>query len=212
MSNATLFQKKLQALCPDLTLSIVESTTSTNDDLRHQLTLGVARPQLLLAHHQTQGRGRMGRHWHASKGALTFSMALPLPSGNWAGLSLNVGLAVVNALDPLSTTSPNPRLGLKWPNDIWLMDSAMGAPVLQGRKLGGILIETCRVKTQPWVVIGVGLNIEPAQLEAPLSQGFACLKELAPQADAWHTLEHCRPFDSNHTCAHQCLGRAFRKA
>ncbi|MET0208454.1 MAG: biotin--[acetyl-CoA-carboxylase] ligase, partial [Burkholderiaceae bacterium] len=85
-------------------------------------------PCLLIAEHQTHGRGRQGRSWHSTPGAsLTFSLALPLEVADWSGMSLVVGAAIAEALDPQGG-----RLRLKWPNDLWLDD----------RKLGGILIET----------------------------------------------------------------------
>ena len=52
-------------------------------------------PCLLVAEHQTHGRGRQGRLWQAAPGAsLTFSLALPLSPQDWSGLSLAVGVAL----------------------------------------------------------------------------------------------------------------------
>jgi BirA family biotin operon repressor/biotin-[acetyl-CoA-carboxylase] ligase len=150
-------------------------------------------PCLLVAEHQTRGRGRLGRGWTASAGAsLTFSLALPLAPTTWAGLSLAVGLALAEALDPLPGTDATPglgheqgtepaappRIGLKWPNDLWLIDGPG-----QGRKLGGILIETVNVGQRRMCVVGVGLNVLP-QAHEGLSHGYACLQEIDPQASA----------------------------
>ena len=143
------------------------------------------RPCLLVAEQQTHGRGRMGRGWRSAAGAsLTFSLALPLNSVDWSGLSLAVGVALAEALDPLPQSGAaaaggaGPRLGLKWPNDLWLID----APG-RGRKLGGILIETVSVGQRRMAVLGVGLNVLPLALEG-LSSGYACLSELEPGIDA----------------------------
>lgn len=138
-------------------------------------------PCLLVAEHQTGGRGRQGRAWQSAAGAsLTFSLGLPLAARDWSGLSLAVGVALCEALDPATTGAP--RIGLKWPNDLWLMD----APVNRasgGRKLGGILIETVAAGAQRLVVIGVGLNVRPFDaVEA--RTGFAALQELDPLATA----------------------------
>lgn len=132
---------------------------------------------LLVAEHQTQGRGRLGREWQSARGAsLTFSLALPLAPADWSGLSLAVGLALADALDPPAAQPP--RLLLKWPNDLWLED----APG-RGRKLGGILIETLNLVGQRLCVIGVGLNVMP-QSDHSLGAASACLQELAPEISA----------------------------
>ncbi|MDY7576942.1 biotin--[acetyl-CoA-carboxylase] ligase [Herbaspirillum sp. RTI4] len=153
---ALLAQSARQAgLLPDIDIDIrtVAETGSTNVDLMTALP-GLLQPTLLLAHSQTAGRGRAGRVWHAESGAaLTFSLAwrLALPLSALAGLPLAVGVALVDALaDTLALQGVHARL--KWPNDI----------LLDGAKLGGVLIETASVKSavgQIWAVIGVGLNL-----------------------------------------------------
>ncbi|MDO8419357.1 MAG: biotin--[acetyl-CoA-carboxylase] ligase [Rubrivivax sp.] len=136
-------------------------------------------PCLLVAEHQTRGRGRLGRDWAASPGAsLTFSLGLPLAPGEWSGLSLAVGLALAEALDPPAVPGAPPRIGLKWPNDLWLIDGPG-----RGRKLGGILIETVSVGERRMCVVGVGLNVLPQVLEG-LTHGYACLQEIDDQAAA----------------------------
>jgi BirA family biotin operon repressor/biotin-[acetyl-CoA-carboxylase] ligase len=140
-------------------------------------------PCLLVAEQQTSGRGRLGRVWHASAGvSLTFSLALALRPPAWSGLSLAVGLALADALDPPVDEAPV-RIGLKWPNDLWLLDG-LG----RGRKLGGVLIETVVVGEQRMSVVGVGLNVLPQPVALDLSSGYACLQELQPDASAPDTL------------------------
>lgn len=146
-------------------------------------------PCLLVAEHQTAGRGRHGNHWHASPGSsLTFSLGLTLNPPDWAGLSLAVGVALAEALDPPVEGQTSPRLCIKWPNDLWLMDvstdtaSGSAGP---GRKLGGVLIETVASGDKRLVVVGVGLNVQAVGLNpAQASTGTACLQELKPAFDA----------------------------
>ena len=145
-------------------------------------------PCLLVAEHQTFGRGRQGRGWIASPGAsLTFSLGMTMAPRDWLGLSLAAGVGLAEALDPREPGRAL-RVGLKWPNDLWLLDEP-GA----GRKLGGILIETVAVGGTRMVVVGVGVNI--AALPAPpgpgreLSHGFGCMQELDPTATAPTVLE-----------------------
>ena len=148
----------------------------------HGRRAGDVSPCLLVAELQTRGRGRLGRGWISSAGAsLTFSLSLPLAPTQWSGLSLAVGLALAEALDPLPLALPGqdqPRIGLKWPNDLWLMEGPG-----QGRKLGGILIETVTVGEQRMCVVGLGLNISPQPAEG-LAHGYASLQEVYPQITA----------------------------
>jgi BirA family biotin operon repressor/biotin-[acetyl-CoA-carboxylase] ligase len=135
-------------------------------------------PSLLVAESQTRGRGRLGRDWLAAPGhSLTFSLALPLAPASWSGLSLALGCALADALD---TADGPPRIGLKWPNDLWLWEGPG-----RGRKLGGILVETLTVGDQRLLVAGIGLNVtalpeRPDQPPHPLEHGMACLAELSP--------------------------------
>lgn len=170
-------QAELQALWPGFVLQVVAEDASTNATLlaggRTGHTPGSA--CLLVAEHQTAGRGRMGRAWHAARGdSLTFSLALPYAPAQWSGLSLAVGVALADALDP------SDWIGLKWPNDLWLRDAQMGV----GRKLGGILIETvASAGGSRLCVIGVGLNVR-AHAFAGLETGHASLQEFDRQATA----------------------------
>jgi BirA family biotin operon repressor/biotin-[acetyl-CoA-carboxylase] ligase len=139
-------------------------------------------PCLLVAEHQTLGRGRQGRSWHAVPGAsLTFSIGLPLAPRDWSGLSLAAGVALADAIEPPDPAAAAPRITLKWPNDLWLSDSPG-----TGRKLGGVLIETVAVGGRRMVVVGVGLNIAPLPAGSPgagtLSHGYASVQEVLPGA------------------------------
>lgn len=198
--------QQLEPLLPGLSVEVVARSASTNTALLERARVRVepatdelvqvrksiesaafgrraadVQPCLLVAEHQTGGRGRMGRVWQAAAGAsLTFSLSLPMNPSDWSGLSLAVGVALADALEPPGTTGPA-RIGLKWPNDLWLLDDAGGAT--PGRKLGGILIETVMAGPTRLAVVGVGLNVLPQPLEE-LSSGYACLQELNPVASA----------------------------
>jgi BirA family transcriptional regulator, biotin operon repressor / biotin---[acetyl-CoA-carboxylase] ligase len=144
---------------------------------------GDTQPCLLVAEQQTIGRGRQGRVWHSAAGAsLTFSIGLPLAPRDWCGLSLAVGVALADALDPPEPGRAAPRIALKWPNDLWLFEGPG-----RGRKLGGVLIETVAVGPRRMAVIGVGLNVQPLPQRRGLDElahGFASLHEIDAQASA----------------------------
>ena len=136
------------------------------------------RPCLLVAEEQSSGRGRQGRVWHAAAGqSLMFSLSLPLDPPSWGGLSLAVGVALAEALDPLAADAA-PRLGLKWPNDLWVLDGPG-----RGRKMVGILIETVAVCERRMAVIGVGVNVLPQPHPQELGTGYGYLQELQPGID-----------------------------
>lgn len=140
------------SLLPTLTVEVLKEVDSTNSELMRRARSGLTDPVLLVTESQTAGRGRLGRQWHAQAGdALTFSLGLMLHPADWSGLSLAVGLSVVESLDPQGAL----RLGLKWPNDVWVLQQPN-----QWAKLAGILIETAITqKEDRYCVIGIGVNI-----------------------------------------------------
>jgi len=161
------------------TLDFVNAASVNNEEPSpYGRRAGDTQPCLLVAEHQTRGRGRQGRLWQSSAVAsLTFSLSLALEPRDWSGLSLAIGVALADALEPPTAGAP-PRIGLKWPNDLWLIEAA-GV----GRKLGGVLIETVAVGSRRMAVVGVGLNVLP-QPTRELASGYACLQELWPEVDA----------------------------
>ena len=145
---------------PAFTVEVLPQIDSTNSELmrRCRAAASASSPPppeaiLLVAEHQSAGRGRMGRNWHSAAGtSLTFSLGMPLLPADWSGLSLAVGVSLADSLAP--QTHEGDQLQLKWPNDLWF----------KGCKLGGILVETASWGDQRYVVIGVGLNVlAPAQ-------------------------------------------------
>lgn len=179
---------------PGFTVELLPEIDSSNTELmrRFKGSPGLAprrEPMLLVAEQQSAGRGRLGRVWQSRRGdSLTFSLGLPLQPVDWSGLSLAVGISVAESLDP-QTRGNTPRIGLKWPNDVWLSTP-------QGeRKLAGILVETSNWEGLRFVVIGVGINIRAVQLPAAAEASPAtsaippgCLQDLYPGMDAAEAL------------------------
>lgn len=105
------------------------SVTSTQDVAR-RLPVG----SIVVAEHQSAGRGRLDRLWEARPGtALLVSFVLEANPV----LSLAAGVAAAEACGP--------GVRLKWPNDLLLGD----------RKVGGILVEVAEGRA----VCGVGINL-----------------------------------------------------
>ncbi len=145
---------------------VFEQLDSTNAWLMtHQQDL--AHGQTVLAEYQSAGRGRRGRQWQTPyAGQLCLSMLWRLQDGIEAtmGLSLAVGLAIVESLDSLGYSG----LGLKWPNDIYM----------HGAKLAGVLIELQgQSDSEVSLVMGMGLNVRVERQQALLiDQQFAQLE------------------------------------
>lgn len=155
---------------PGFSVEVLPSVDSSNTELMRRARAGRTEPVLLVAEAQTAGRGRLGRGWTSAPGdSLTFSLGLTLAPADWSGLSLAVGVSIAESL--------HPRIGIKWPNDLWVGD----------RKLAGILIETASFgdagAATRYAVIGVGINVAPRPGEG-FSTPPAALQELDPSLDA----------------------------
>lgn len=104
---------------------------------------------LILAEHQSGGRGRRGRVWQSPFGQnLYFSIGFNYLGdiSVLSGLSLAIGLGVADALDRLGISG----VGVKWPNDV----------MVKGKKIAGVLIElTGELSAGCQVIVGVGLNV-----------------------------------------------------
>ncbi len=175
-------------------IDVVASTASTNADLRERaasLPGPLPGPLLLAAEQQTAGRGRAGRRWLSEPGdSLCFSVAWRFagPLHRLTGLSLAVGVALAECLRaPRIDGSPGVPVTLKWPNDL----------LIDGAKLGGILIETAgsakrgtaaaadgssneSTSDSVWAVIGIGLNVRTnAARDAAIDQPVAALSDAA---------------------------------
>ena len=138
----------------------VEVTGSTNLDLAAEARAGSVSPAVLVADHQSAGRGRLGRQWDDEPyKALLVSIRLPLDRvvaspDRVAGVVAAVGAAARRAADQLTTST----VLTKWPNDLVVEDGP--AP----GKLGGILAEYIAAPAES-VVVGVGINLGAIKLQ-----------------------------------------------
>jgi BirA family biotin operon repressor/biotin-[acetyl-CoA-carboxylase] ligase len=149
-------------------VEVVAETGSTNADLLNRACT-LQGPLLLVAEHQTAGRGRAGRSWLSAPGhSLTFSLAWKFEGGvqKLTGLPLAVGTALAETLGRLGQP-----VQLKWPNDV----------LKDGDKLAGILVETASADSGGvWAVIGIGLNLAmPDELEQQIGRSVAAVPWLA---------------------------------
>ncbi|MEM7326069.1 MAG: biotin--[acetyl-CoA-carboxylase] ligase, partial [Actinomycetota bacterium] len=138
----------------------VAETGSTNADLLALASDGASEGSVLVADHQTAGRGRQQRTWHDEPGNALLVSYLLRPDRAVAPLMpLLAGVAACEALANLAGTGPTDGpAGLKWPNDVL-------APALDERKLAGILAESATAvdhrggADRMVVVVGTGMNL-----------------------------------------------------
>lgn len=167
----------------------VAETGSTNSDAMALARDGAPEGTVVVADHQSAGRGRLGRAWTAPPGAsLLVSVLLRPPATVVGSVGMAAGLSMAEAVEELTGVAP----GLKWPNDLvvslggggagggtgpesgdesgWSGAAGGGSP---DRKLAGILAEADwpagstasggwrppRPDERMAVVVGLGINV-----------------------------------------------------
>jgi BirA family biotin operon repressor/biotin-[acetyl-CoA-carboxylase] ligase len=130
----------------------------------------------VLAREQTGGRGRNGRVWHSPQGNLYASLLLidPAPPARAPELGFVAAIAVAEVLS--AQLGGDPRVKLKWPNDI----------LFDGAKVCGMLLESHALANQKSAcVLGIGVNITsfPSGLPYPATSLHAAGgPSLSPEA------------------------------
>ncbi|MBI5848550.1 MAG: biotin--[acetyl-CoA-carboxylase] ligase [Nitrospirae bacterium] len=131
-------------------LIVHDSVESTNDLAMSLVTKGEIAPgTVLVADHQTRGKGRLGRTWESPAGKNIYITLIIRPELEPRDTTmLTIVAAVAGALT--LQKSCNIAVSIKWPNDL----------VMSDKKLGGILTE---VRADPdrvaVAVIGIGMNV-----------------------------------------------------
>jgi BirA family biotin operon repressor/biotin-[acetyl-CoA-carboxylase] ligase len=136
-------------------LRAYRSVESTQAVARVWAERGAPEGAVVLADHQTAGRGQRGRHWTAPAGAaLLLSLILRprLPVSRWPAIPLAAGCAVAESLEAVAQVPAE----LKWPNDV----------LVAGRKLAGILTEGV-AGNPPLVILGIGVNVSQREADWP---------------------------------------------
>lgn len=154
-------------------VDVVTETGSTNADLLAAPRDADYPRSVLIAEHQTGGRGRHARPWVSAPRALvTVSAVLDMPGMDLADigwLPLLAGVAVVDVLRGTAGVDAE----LKWPNDV----------LIGGRKVVGILAEVAATAPVPTVVVGIGLNVSLTEDELPVPTATSLLLEDAEVTD-----------------------------
>lgn len=175
-------------------LEVAGEVGSTNAALAERFRAGERAGLVLVAEHQSAGRGRLGREWVVAPGSsLTVSVLLEPDAApeRWAWLPLLTGVAAARAVGDVAAEGI--AVALKWPNDVLLGEAE--------EKVGGILLERVEHEGRVAAVVGVGLNVHQRRDELPVDTATslalagvevgreallsALLRRLAAAYDAW---------------------------
>ncbi len=136
-----------------------DTIDSTNTHAKALAYAGAPHGTVLLANHQTGGRGRMGRSFHSPSGCgiyLSVILRPNCPPADLMHLTCAAGCAMCDAVEEAAAFRP----GIKWINDL----------VWDTKKLGGILAElSINAKTGlvDYAVVGIGINCTQKKEDFP---------------------------------------------
>lgn len=123
-------------------------TGSTNDDAKLAASRETDELVLYVTAHQSKGRGRGVNHWldTGAGESLLSTWSFTVGSAPQAITAPRIGLAVFNTVNSLW---PSLAWSLKAPNDL----------LLDGKKCGGLLVETISNGANHRLLIGFGFNV-----------------------------------------------------
>lgn len=148
---------------------VVDSTNTVVADLAAD---GEEPGLVVVADHQTAGRGRLDRSWLDQPGGSLAVTALVAAPDTPTLVALAAGLAVVDAAAAQGVST-----SLKWPNDVLTAD---------GRKCSGVLIETVGAGH---LAVGIGVNVDWRRRGADLDPSWGSLAEASGgDVDRWRVL------------------------
>jgi len=150
--NAGVIQSGLRTQALGRSLHILTETPSTNTLGLTLAESGEPHGTVILAEHQTAGKGRLGRFWASPPNKNIYCSVIlrdPRLQQYMTWVPLVTGLAISEAIQSEQSIKPS----LKWPNDL----------LIGNKKLGGILCESISRGNIPCVlIIGFGVNVNAA--------------------------------------------------
>lgn len=151
---------------PGWTIHYLPETGSTNDLAGRAAEEGAPERTVFATGHQTKGRGRMARSWLEQPGSsLLFSVIFRRSHNEPFLLTMACSVAACRAVEGVAGV----RAEIKWPNDL----------MVNGRKLAGVLAEASWAKGNPFVVVGMGINVnfDPSGVEGIPDSATSLLRE-----------------------------------
>ena len=157
----TQIQNYLQTECPWRdTLYWYDAIDSTNTRAKELAKAGAPHGTVVIAGHQSAGRGRMGRSFNSDAGMGVYLSVLLRPGckpEQLMHLTCAAAVAACQAVEKAAGIRP----AIKWINDL----------ILNSKKLGGILTELSidpGSGTVAYAIVGIGINCRQAKEDFPL--------------------------------------------
>lgn len=199
--------------------------TSTNSILKAEAEKGAKSGSVLIAEHQTAGKGRLDRSFYSPDGTGIYMSILLRPSENNAVLSASDALMLTTASAVATARAIEKccalNVGIKWVNDIYK----------DGKKVCGILTEGALKPNSAeldYAIIGIGINVFPPDngFPAEISETASSLyteneKKSAPKNIREHIISEllcefsrlytnhiCREFDLENSFINEYIGRS----
>lgn len=142
-------------------------TPSTMDAAKQAIREVAAEGTVVIADHQTAGRGRLGREWLSPPDSnILLSIVLyPMPE-QLPRLTIAACLAVAQSIEKVTGLETT----IKWPNDV----------LIAGKKVSGILIESdAHGDRVNYAIVGIALNVNLDPTTIPeISETATSLKEM----------------------------------
>jgi BirA family biotin operon repressor/biotin-[acetyl-CoA-carboxylase] ligase len=135
-----------------------DSLPSTMDKAMELAKAGCDNFSVVVADHQSQGRGRLSRNWQSDAGGLYFTMVLKPRLDPWVApvVNLAASLDLAGALNDLYALEAR----VKWPNDV----------LVGNGKIAGILSQMeAESDCIHFICLGIGVNVNnhPPEISPP---------------------------------------------
>ena len=152
--SAEAIRRELKTTLVGRDIVYYDTISSTMDAAKDAVAQGAAEGTVVIAEHQTAGRGRLGRQWLSRpEGSLLLSIILYPGLELFPRLTMAACLAVAHSIERVTGLRPS----IKWPNDV----------LLGGKKVSGILSESdVTGDTVNYAIVGIALNVnlDPASI------------------------------------------------
>lgn len=159
----------------NFTILRFDQLESTNTEALNQAKRGADEGLCVVARQQTAGRGRHGRIWISEKDAGLFFSLVLRPHIEMRFLPLVTLMTAVAVHDTLETLYKI-DCDIKWVNDIHA----------RGKKISGILAETCETPKGLAVIVGIGINLKSANFPPEIAEIATSIEtetDTAPNAE-----------------------------